>query len=249
MPSLIKIVTWNVDWQGDSFRWKKIIENISSLNPDIVLIQEATFEFAKYAKTIWNNYQLFGDISESYFVFMAFKKTTIQIKQAWHIPFPNSKMGRKICAANIKYNNQPLLVMTSHLESEKPNSTERKSQFKTLLKAINESKYPVIFGGDTNLRIHEVYEVGGLPRGIYDLWECMGKPEDCKITWDVQRKPIPIIPLRFAGGRYDRIFFKSTGSWKLTPSYLKPLGKQEISKGIYASDHLGLSFGFVMSKG
>lgn len=44
--------------------------------------------------------------------------------------FPDSCMGRDLASIRATFNGKPILIMTSHLESEKQSSNERKSQFK-----------------------------------------------------------------------------------------------------------------------
>lgn len=43
--------------------------------------------------------------------------------------FPGSMMGRDLTTARCTFNGKPLLLITSHLESEKTSSAERKAQF------------------------------------------------------------------------------------------------------------------------
>lgn len=43
--------------------------------------------------------------------------------------FPRSVMGRDLATIRATFNGKPILIMTSHLESEKQSSNERKAQF------------------------------------------------------------------------------------------------------------------------
>lgn len=43
--------------------------------------------------------------------------------------FPHSLMGRDLSTVRATFNGKPMLLMTSHLESEKQSSEERKAQF------------------------------------------------------------------------------------------------------------------------
>lgn len=43
--------------------------------------------------------------------------------------FPHSRMGRDLATIRATFNGKPIMIMTSHLESEKQSSDERKAQF------------------------------------------------------------------------------------------------------------------------
>lgn len=43
--------------------------------------------------------------------------------------FPHSRMGRDLATIRATFNGKPILIMTSHLESEKQSADERKAQF------------------------------------------------------------------------------------------------------------------------
>lgn len=67
----------------------------------------------------------------------------------------------RVCQASVSGNE--LCLMTSHLESTRGHAEERANQFRTVLGKMQEApaSATVIFGGDTNLRDHEVSDHSG----------------------------------------------------------------------------------------
>ena len=52
--------------------------------------------------------------------------------------FPGSGMGRDLTSIWCKFNGKPVLIMTTHLESEKQSSDERKAQFNQVTDSIQQ---------------------------------------------------------------------------------------------------------------
>ena len=87
--------------------------------------------------------------------------------------------------------------------------------------------------------------MGGVPNGIYDVWEFMGSDSKCKFTWDLllntnkhsykqsdDHKP------RF---RFDRIYFRDSDPPQITPVYFELVGKEKLrAYDVFPSDHFGL---------
>ncbi|KAA0703516.1 Purine nucleoside phosphorylase [Triplophysa tibetana] len=103
--------------------------------------------------------------------------------------------------------------LLSHLGNCKANSQERLNQLRRVWKWMKEAPldHTVIFGGDTNLRDWEVKKLGGLPNGIFDVWEMLGEPEESRYTWDTSINDNKEIPnsIRI---RFDRLFFRPAGA-------------------------------------
>ena len=157
-------------------------------------------------------------------------------------------MGRSLLHHKVKIYGNDFVVMTTHLESTKEYTTERKSQldicFRVMLKHTNQS---IIFAGDLNLREAELKAVGGLPNTVVDAWEASGGGYDTKFTWDMKLND----NLKFGfkpRARFDRMFYKSASERPMECTEFKLVGKKRIEAcGRFPSDHFGMLATFTMS--
>nr|XP_023823517.2 tyrosyl-DNA phosphodiesterase 2-like [Salvelinus alpinus] len=139
-------------------------------------------------------------------------------------------MRRNLLMAHVSFLGHPLCVMTSHMESMKPQSLERQNQLRTVWKTMREQPqdHSVIFGGDTNLRDWEVKNQGGLPESICDVWESLGQPEDCRYTWDSVTNDNNDLPFP-ARLRFDHIFLRQAGEGsKVSPDGMTLVGLKRL---------------------
>ena len=99
---------------------------------------------------------------EGYFTAIMLKKSRVKFK-IQDIPFPNTKMMKKVLCVYATVSGNELCLMTSHVESTKEHAKEQMNQLKMILKKIQEAPESaiVIFAGDTNLRITK------LPNGCF----------------------------------------------------------------------------------
>ena len=149
-------------------------------------------------------------------------------------------MGRHYLLQPIKFADAKIILMTSHFESLKPNSAERKNQLKEILEYMKRQtgNFNVVFGGDTNLRDSEVNAIGGLPNGVFDAWEKCGSSLTAQYSWDTSENNNTQSSYK-AKLRFDRIFIKpAENSQKLMPSDFTLVGKERLAScGRFASDH------------
>ncbi|RXN22268.1 tyrosyl-DNA phosphodiesterase 2 [Labeo rohita] len=91
-----------------------------------------------------------------------------------------------------------------------------------------------------NLLIAQVVKVGGLPPGVCDVWEQLGKQEHCRYTWDTKANSNKTVPY-VSRCRFDRIFLRSakTGP-RVTPEHMALVGMEKLDCGRYTSDHWGI---------
>lgn len=70
-------------------------------------------------------------------------------------------MDRQLLSQEVTFHNQVFTIITTHLESLKENSLERKDQLQECFsKMLNKREnHCVIFGGDLNLREAELQEL------------------------------------------------------------------------------------------
>ncbi|CAB1350433.1 unnamed protein product [Coregonus sp. 'balchen'] len=148
----------------------------------------------------------------------------------------------------VKFRDQELCVMTSHFESCKGQAEERMKQLRVVLKRMTDvpSNVTVLFGGDTNLRDTEVTKVGGLPSGVCDVWDQLGKQEHCRYTWDTKANSNKSVPY-VSRCRFDRVYLRPAregpGS-RMAPDHMALVGLEKLDCGRYTSDHWGIYCSF-----
>ncbi|CDW53716.1 5' tyrosyl DNA phosphodiesterase [Trichuris trichiura] len=181
------------------------------------------------------------------------------------IPFEGSCMGRDMMVAQVTlFGKAHCCLVNAHLESGRQYSKVRKEQLSTAFSLMRaaDSGVNILFGGDLNLRDHEVkahcdsspaefskvqiFKIQTLPEGIVDLWKANGSPSGEKYTWD-STKNDNIASKGIAGRsyrprcRFDRIYMKHSTPRLLTPTEFKLVGKRVIRSCLcYPSDHFGI---------
>ncbi|CAM9604760.1 unnamed protein product, partial [Ectocarpus fasciculatus] len=144
-------------------------------------------------------------VERRYFTLTFVKVGTVTVQESGRKDFPHSLMGRDLSTVRATFNGKPMLLMTSHLESEKQSSEERKSQFNQVLKQLLAFRGGhAIFAGDTNLREAEVKQEK-LAKEAGDMWQLCGADPERRFTWDMANNDNHV----FGGGfqpraRYDR---------------------------------------------
>ena len=181
----------------------------------------------------------------SYFNAILIRSSTVNTENSnlEYFPFENSEQGRHFLTFPIRFAGSDIILMTSHLESCKPKSNERKSQFKEILLYMRRrpNGVNVIFGGDTNLRDKEVEAVGGLPNEVLDAWASCGSPHDAEFTWDMSENDNKDMNGAKPKLRFDRIFLRPAQNGNVVrPQILTLIGKERLSCGRFASDHWGI---------
>ena len=162
--------------------------------------------------------------------------------------FPNSSMGRHLLVLNVTFAGLEIQLMTSHLESTKDYSQERKMQLRAVFDTIrSSSKKTSIFGGDLNLRDREVANVG-LPEKTVDVWEACGKKEKERYTWDVSENDNLNWPYANKPKlRFDRVYLTPSDG-RLKPASFTTVGKDRLPGcRRFPSDHWGLLMKFDVS--
>ena len=160
-----------------------------------------------------------------------------------YLAFESSEQGRHSLTHPIRFAGADLILMTSHLESCKENSQERKRQFREIILYMRKrpSNVNVIFGDDTNLRDKEVDTVGGLPTEVLDAWVSCGSPPHAEYTWDMSENDNLDMGGTEPRLRFDRIFYRPAENGKEVKSKAFTLiGKQRLSCGRFPSDHWGI---------
>ncbi|XP_060721637.1 tyrosyl-DNA phosphodiesterase 2 [Tachysurus vachellii] len=245
----LSLISWNVDGL-DTLNLKERARGLCSYlalyTPDVVFLQELIPQYLQYLKKRAVTYQIVEGNEEGYFTAIMLKKSRVKLQSSTIIPYPTTRMMRNLLCAKVTVLGQELCLMTSHLESCKDQAAERMKQLKVVLQNVKEEpdNMTVIFGGDTNLRDSEVAQVGGLPPGVIDVWEELGKQEHCRYTWDTKinnNKSVSYI----SRCRFDRIYLRpaKTGA-KVSPDHMVLVGMEKLDCGYYTSDHWGIYCSF-----
>ena len=86
--------------------------------------------------------------------------------------------------------------------------------------------------------------IGGVPNGLYDIWESTGSRKECLYTWDCSRNTNLRLNSKFKPKcRFDRLYYKpvkALGGNELTlvPVYFELEGLEKLkSCGRFCSDH------------
>uniref|UniRef100_W5MF67 Tyrosyl-DNA phosphodiesterase 2 n=2 Tax=Lepisosteus oculatus TaxID=7918 RepID=W5MF67_LEPOC len=245
------IVTWNIDGlDTDNLRERArgLCSYLVLYDPDVVFLQEVIPPYLEYLKKRAVSYTIIEGNEDCYFTAIMLKKSHVKLLKSETINYPTTDMMRNLLIAQVKIHELELCLMTSHLESCKEHSQERMNQLRKVWEKMREApaNVTVIFGGDTNLRDHEVAKLGGLPSGVCDIWEFLGRPEHCKYTWDTKtntnRKVCYVSRLRF-----DRVLLRAAKEGaRVVPEHMDLIGLEKLDCGRFTSDHWGILCGFTI---
>ncbi|PXF41120.1 Tyrosyl-DNA phosphodiesterase 2 [Gracilariopsis chorda] len=174
--------------------------------------------------------------------------------------FATSRMYRGYVAASGTISSGAnLFIVTSHLESSKDSTVERKSQLLQILDTMRErvdEGYSTFFAGDTNLREAEVpaSEIIKKPKAgesgrrkrksmkekFSDVWVMAGGSDENKFTWDTQSNDnLGMVGDFRPKSRYDRAFVLSPSNGERVSGF-NLVGRERLECGRFISDHWGL---------
>lgn len=243
--SKLSIISWNVDGLDTlslAERARGLCSYLVLYTPDVVFLQELIPTYIQYLKKRAVSYLFVEGSDDGYFTAIMLKKSRVKLVESEIICYPTTQMLRNLLVAQVTFSGQKLYLMTSHLESCKNQSEERMKQLRVILQKMKEAPEDatVIFAGDTNLRDTEVVKVGGLPPGVCDVWEQLGKQEHCRYTWDTKANSNKTVPY-ISKCRFDRIFLRSAKTGPgVTPDHMVLVGMEKLDCGRYTSDHWGI---------
>ncbi|XP_040045665.1 tyrosyl-DNA phosphodiesterase 2 [Gasterosteus aculeatus] len=246
----LSLISWNVDGlDTDNLgeRARGLCSFLVLYTPDVVFLQELIPPYVQYLKKRAVSYLIIEGGEDGYFTGMMLKKTRVRFLESEIVSYPTTQMMRNLLVAQVTFKDQKLCLMTSHLESCKGQAEERMKQLRVVTHRMREAPddVTVLFGGDTNLRDAEVAKVG-LPSGVCDVWERLGKQEHCRYTWDTKannNKKVPYI----SRCRFDRVYLRPAakdGVPRLAPDHMALVGLEKLDCGRYTSDHWGIYCSF-----
>jgi len=252
-PIKLSVLSWNIDGLDERYieiRTLWICNIINKELPDIVMLQEVIDESSWIIRSYCQqNYEYVAGLKTSYYynAILYKKDNNLKVDKIFEwTEFDTSEMDRQLLSQEITFHNQVFTIITTHLESLKENSLERKEQLQECFsKMLNKREnHCVIFGGDLNLREAELQELGGIPDKIKDSWIDSGMAKDRKFTWDLKLND----NLKFGDNfkptaRYDRIYFRSPKNKILECYHFDFVGTERIDASVYKlfpSDHFGV---------
>uniref|UniRef100_A0A1A7Y471 Tyrosyl-DNA phosphodiesterase 2 n=1 Tax=Iconisemion striatum TaxID=60296 RepID=A0A1A7Y471_9TELE len=246
----LSLMSWNVDGlDSDNLqeRARGLCSFLALYTPDVVFLQELIPPYIQYLKKRAVSYLIIEGGEDEYFTGMMLKKSRVKLLESEIVTYPTTQMMRNLLVAQVTFKGQKLCLMTSHLESCKGYAGERMKQLRLVMQRMKEAPEDVnvLFGGDTNLRDTEVAKVG-LPSGVCDVWERLGRQEHCRYTWDTKtnnNKSFSFV----SRCRFDRIFLRPAtkeGVPHLSPDHMALVGLEKLDCGRFISDHWGVYCSF-----
>lgn len=247
-PNRIRLMSWNIDGLCEKAKQKRtqaVCDIINKESPHVVFLQEVIPETLDILTKRCPTYHVIEAANEEYFTAVMLKVGVVQVKASKVIPFTNSLMLRTLQKIECTVKGVKFLLMTSHLESTKEHSKERKNQLKIALQHLVNASHDetVLFGGDLNLRDQEIKDIQGLPDEVFDLWQVTGSRKEAEFTWDMSRNS----NLEWKGKfkprcRFDRIYIRHCRPKSVVvPKYFELVGLEKVpSCGLFPSDHWGI---------
>ncbi|XP_054620032.1 tyrosyl-DNA phosphodiesterase 2 [Dunckerocampus dactyliophorus] len=249
----LSLLSWNVDGldtENLAERARGLCSYLALYTPDVVFLQELIPPYVQYLKKRAVSYLILEGNEDGYFTGMMLKKARVKLLESEIVAYPTTRMMRNLLVAQVSFKGSKLCLMTSHLESCKGQGGERMKQLGEVMRRMREvpDDITVLFGGDTNLRDKEVAKVG-LPAGVCDVWERLGKQEHCRYTWDTtanSNKSVPYV----SRCRFDRVYLRPAardGVSTLAPDHMALVGMEKLDCGRFTSDHWGVYCSFTTS--
>ncbi|PIK36586.1 TRAF and TNF receptor-associated protein [Apostichopus japonicus] len=208
----LKIISWNIEGLEKEMLKERTVAVINTLkreSPDVVFLQEVIpLSLNIAAGAFCDSYHVFPGGKFAYFTAILLKKETFHLETVLVEPFPNSQMLRNLIIAKAKCQGISLQLMTSHIESMANQSEERKSQLRSIFARMTGAGTDTvsIFGGDTNAKDREIFDLERERSDIEDVWETVGSPPESRFTWDMSQND----NLNMNGGNQGYVTIEST---------------------------------------
>lgn len=204
--SKYRVVSYNVQsWNVSEERKRALVENIKKLNPDLVGLQEVTYEWDSFLnENLGENYYIFGDFRFTNFhewneknSILISKKLfdVIDYKTFWLSETPNVESIAKDCKyprlctyaiVEIKSSGKRFAFLNTHLDHISEDGRENEARY--LAKFIKTINLPIILTGDFNsMQSQKSYNL--INKILDDSKLCFDNP-DLSWTWHSYNEPI-----------------------------------------------------------
>ena len=254
-PTSLTMISWNIDGLEEKNlekRTEAVVKIIKEASADIVFLQEVIPQTLSYIQTNLPNYECISAKDDGYFVVTLLRRGRVYFDRRSVKDYPTSLMYRHLLAVQAHCGNVVMDLLNTHLESTKEHADERKKQLEECfgLMSRRPADRSVIFGGDLNLRDPEVKSVGGIPASARDVWEQLGKREELRWTWDLQRNTNKEMPGKWKPRcRFDRIYIRPSDTENLVADQFGLIGLERVAgTQSFPSDHWGIRLGLKLSQ-
>jgi len=247
-PENLVFVSWNIDGLDQhnlKKRTKGVCKILEQEAADIVFLQEVIPETFSYIESKLPGYHCLAAKQDNYFVATLLRRGRVYFDGSRVVDFPNTRMYRHVLAVQAHCGSVHLDLFNTHLESTKEHAEARGDQLQKCLQQVSgrPSDRAVILAGDLNMRDSELTAVGGLPKGVKDVWETCGARKEAQYTWDMQRNSN--LQANFGKFRpkcrFDRIYLRDSDPGSLKATHFGLVGLQKITgTQSFPSDHWGL---------
>ena len=259
----LRLLSWNIDGldgRDTNTRAGAVCDFILERKPHIVFLQEVIPSTLGLLHTrLGSHYSIHVShrLTFQYFPVMLVTKRNRRIVVDGSLgvfDFDGSTMGRHLLQLFVKVCGVPLALYTTHLESMKDFSRERKDQLSQCFEFIKEQNElfsrTCVFGGDLNLRDEELKAVGGPLPNMVDVWEACGGGEEDRYTWDIANNDN--INWKYPNKprcRFDRLYLCPGNGPFVKMQSFELVGKERLPRiGRFPSDHWGMWSVFEVSE-
>jgi len=246
-PSRLVMVSWNIDGLDQTNlkrRTRAVVKTLKDEAVDIVFLQEVVLETFSYLEAKLPEYECIAAKEENYFVATLLRKGRVYMDKSKVVDFPGSTMYRHFLAVQAHCGNVKMDLLNTHLESTKDHAEERMKQLEKCLGVVDRRPPDsnVIFGGDLNMRDKELASIGGLPGGVKDVWEEMGRRKEVEYTWDMQRNHNLEWPGKWKPRcRFDRVYLRQSVDKMVKVVKFGLVGLEKVEGcQAFPSDHWGV---------
>lgn len=248
MPTEFRLCTWNVWFDSllQGARINAIVQELLSIAPDIICLQEVTEPILALIRQliVGSPYVVFSDEESTrqygQIALVNSQRINVALILYGSVPFPDSRMGRRICCLTCTIGAKRFTILNVHLESEfsaNPNGTKA-NQLRYLLNfarsnAINFGT--VIVCGDCNW---SPQDDGWAKRTLGEFaFRDVGLPT---LSYDYMANSNIRGNFR---SRLDRVLLPTEAS--LNSKQIQQIGTKPIrSLNIFPSDHFGIAMKF-----
>ena len=213
--NILRLLSWNIDGldeKNTNERTEEVCRIILLKRPHLVFLQEIVGSTqAILVQRLGHVYSLFvnpAPLAHYYPVILINHKCgEIVVNGRLNVfEFPGTSMGRHLLQMNVTFHGVSLHAITTHLESMKDYSAERKRQLKICFDEVVKQGKICIFGGDLNVRDKELKDQ--IPEHTVDVWQACGSAKEEEFTWDMSVNNNLSMEGRFKPKmRFDRLYF------------------------------------------
>ena len=235
---MVTLNTWGHDGPYQK-RWNFFLEELKTLNPDVVCLQEV-FEptlTEQIKKTLNFPYSVASTEAGLAMItrFTVLSEKVVNYKTA----SPIESYNRRAVIVTLRAGTKKITFANTHLAWKPEDEATRLGQVQELLRAVKKEKDPAILAGDFN-DTPESAPVQEVKRsGYHDLYGSL-HPNEAGLTWDNRNPFIQTHAVKLPDRRIDFIFAQERLLTTSPSKICSVVFNHPNSAGVYPSDHYGL---------